>query len=132
MNTNDTKSGLTQKVIESTNTLEKVEKELVEYVQKFTKKGMAVLAGNSIHMDRAFMMREMPKVLDHLHYRIIDVSSFYELGRRHNNELISKCPKKKNSHTARDDILESIAQLKWYRDNYMIGKLEPAKQQKVE
>jgi oligoribonuclease len=119
-------------VIESTNALENVEKELLEYVQKFTKKGVAVLAGNSIHMDRAFMMREMPKVLDHLHYRIIDVSSFYELGRRHNNELMSKCPKKKNSHTARDDILESIAQLKWYRDNYMIGKLEPVKQQKVE
>lgn len=125
-------TGLTQKVLDSTKTLEQVQSELLDYVQKFTNKGSAVLAGNSIHMDRAFMMREMPSVLDHLHYRIIDVSSFFELGRRHNNELVSKCPRKRNSHTARDDILESIAQLKWFRENYLVGALDPVKQQKIE
>lgn len=127
-------SGLTQKVLDSTKTIQQVETELLAYVEKYTKKGTAVLAGNSIHMDRAFMMREMPKVLGHLHYRIIDVSSFFELGRRHNYELVSKCPKKRNSHTARDDILESIAQLKWFRENYLVGPppSQPVKQQKLE
>lgn len=114
-------SGLTQKVLESKKTLKEVEEELLDYVQTYTKKGKAVLAGNTVHMDRAFMMRELPKVIDHLHYRIIDVSSFFEFGRRHNPELINQCPKKRNSHTARDDILESIAQLAWFRDHYMIG-----------
>lgn len=70
-------------------------------------------------MDRAFMMREMPKVLEHLHYRIIDVSSITEIGVRHNKKLIEQCPKKEAAHTARSDILESIAQLKWYQENYL-------------
>lgn len=113
-------SGLTKKVIESEKTLETVERELLEYLERFTVKGSAVLGGNTVHMDRAFMMREMPKALEHLHYRIIDVSSITEFGKRHNFNLIKKCPKKKEAHTARADILESIAQLKWYRDNYFV------------
>lgn len=114
------KSGLTQKVLDSSKTLAQVEQELLEYVSKYTNQRSAVLAGNSVHMDRAFMMREMPKVLEHLHYRIIDVSTLTEIGKRHNSELISKLPKKKEAHTARSDILESIAQLKWYQDNYLV------------
>lgn len=67
------------------------------------------------------MIKEFPKVLDHLHYRIIDVSSFSEMGHRHNSKLMSKCPRKREAHTARADILESIAQLKWIRDNYFVA-----------
>jgi len=111
---------LTKKVVESDKTLQQVEEELYQYVIKFTNQRQAVLAGNSVHMDRAFMMREMPKVLEHLHYRLIDVSTLTEIGKRHNPNVISQLPKKKEAHTARSDILESIAQLKWYQDHYLV------------
>ncbi|CCH43253.1 Oligoribonuclease [Wickerhamomyces ciferrii] len=115
----DCESGLTKKVVESEQTLKQVEQELYDYILKYTNPKTAVLAGNSVHMDRAFMMREMPKVLDHLHYRIIDVSTLTEISRRHNKTLLNKLPPKKGAHTARADILESIEQLKWYQDNYL-------------
>lgn len=112
-------SGLTDKVIQSNKSLTEAEDELLEYISKYVPKRKGVLAGNSIHMDRIFMVREFPKVIDHLFYRIIDVSSIFEVGKRHNPRLINCCPKKKGLHTARSDILESIAQLKWYRDHYL-------------
>ncbi|CAM9022722.1 unnamed protein product [Wickerhamomyces anomalus] len=95
LSTNIPQSGLTQKVLESNKTLSQVEDELYQYVSKYTNQRSAVLAGNSVHMDRAFMMREMPNVLEHLHYRLIDVSTITEIGKRHNMDLISKLPKKK-------------------------------------
>ncbi|CUS22741.1 LAQU0S06e04984g1_1 [Lachancea quebecensis] len=113
-------SGLTQKVLDSTKTTEQVEEELLAYLKKYIpaeRKG--VLAGNSVHMDRVFMMREFPKVIDHLFYRIIDVSTIMEVSFRHNPDLASVFPRKKSAHTARSDILESIAQLKWYQDHYL-------------
>ncbi|KAH3685759.1 hypothetical protein WICPIJ_003278 [Wickerhamomyces pijperi] len=109
---------------DSPKSLEQVEEELYQYITKFTDKGKAVLAGNTVHMDRCFLMREFPKVVDHLHYRIIDVSSISEFLRRHNLDLYNKVPKKREAHTAKSDILESIAQLKWYRENYLKGPAE--------
>lgn len=85
------------------------------------KERSGVLAGNSIHQDRLFLTKEFPKVVDFLHYRQVDVSTLKEIGKRHNPELIAKVPAKSHSHTARADILESIEELKWYRDNYLIG-----------
>ena len=70
------------------------------------------------------MMKEFPKVIEHLHYRNIDVSTIMEIGYRHNPDLMKWQPKKKGSHTARSDILESIAQLKWYREHYLKLKEE--------
>ncbi|KAH3671410.1 hypothetical protein WICMUC_004707 [Wickerhamomyces mucosus] len=117
-------SGLTDKVINSTKVHSEVETELLSYIQKFTNKGTAVLAGNTVHMDRIFLYREFPKIVDWLHYRIIDVSSFRELGHRHNKNMMQNCPRKREAHTAMSDILESIAQMKWLRDNYLIGPNE--------
>lgn len=115
------KSGLTAKVLANPDRkLEIVENELLDYIKKYVpKERTALLAGNSIHMDRFFMMKEFPKVTDHLHYRNIDVSTIMEVGYRHNPDLMKYQPKKIGSHTARSDILESIAQLKWYREHYL-------------
>lgn len=120
------KSGLTEKILANPGrTLEKVEEELLAYIKKYvTEKNKAVMAGNSIHMDRFFMQREFPKVIDYLHYRLIDVSSVMEIGYRHNPELMKAFPKKAGNHTARSDILESINQLKWYRSNYLKNEEE--------
>ncbi|ODV82739.1 hypothetical protein CANARDRAFT_185598, partial [[Candida] arabinofermentans NRRL YB-2248] len=112
-------SGLTAKVIASTKTLSQVEDELYEYLNRFMTKGVGIIAGNSIHMDRLFMIREMPKVIDFLMYRIIDVSSFMEFSKRHNTKVQALLPPKIGSHTAKSDILESIGQMKFYRDVYL-------------
>lgn len=114
-------SGLIDKVLaHREKTIDVVEAELLQYLSKHIAPKAGVLAGNTIHMDRFFMNREMPKVLDYLHYRIVDVSSIMEVGFRHNPALMKKFPKKKGAHTARADILESLDQLRWYRDNYFV------------
>ncbi len=114
-------SGLIDKVLaHREKTIDVVEAELLQYLSKHIAPKAGVLAGNTIHMDRFFMNREMPKVLDYLHYRIVDVSSIMEIGFRHNPALMKKFPKKKGAHTARADILESLDQLRWYRDNYFV------------
>lgn len=113
--------GLTAKVLANPQqTLAKVQAELLEYIQSYVPEpNTSLLAGNSVHMDKFFMMKEFPQVIEHLHYRLVDVSSIMEVGFRHNPELMKKYPKKKGAHTAKSDIMESIAQLKWYRDNYL-------------
>lgn len=122
-------SGLVGKILANPGqTLEVVESELMAYILKYiTHPRTALMAGNSIHMDKFFMMKEFPKVIDHLHYRLIDVSTIMEFGYRHNQPLMKCFPKKQGSHTAKSDILESIAQLKWYRDNYFKSPSETKK-----
>lgn len=142
------KSGLTAKVLANPQqTLAKVQQELLEYIQLYIPEPRtSLLAGNSVHMDKFFMMKEFPKVIDHLHYRLVDVSSIMEVGFRHNPQLMKLFPKKQGNHTAKSDILESINQLRWYRANYLRSDVPegleipqdrrteepPAKKQKVQ
>lgn len=120
-------SGLTAKVLANPlQTLSKVQQELLEYIQSYIPEPRtAVIAGNTIHMDKFFMMKEFPQVIDHLHYRMLDVSAIMEMGVRHNPKLMKLCPPKVSSHTARSDIVESIAQLKWYRQYYLRNDVSP-------
>ncbi|KAH3903041.1 related to Oligoribonuclease, mitochondrial [Saccharomycodes ludwigii] len=118
-------SGLTEKVLTSDKTREQVEDELLSYIKSYIPdERKAVLAGNSIHMDRLFMLKEFPKVIEHLFYRLIDVSTIMEVCYRHNPELQYVAPRKVTAHTARSDILESIAQLKWYEEHYLKNRNE--------
>ena len=74
------------------------------------------MCGTSIWVDRIFLKREMPKLESSLHYRMIDVSSIKELAYRwYGSKGIS--PKKKNTHRALNDIIESVNELKWYKKN---------------
>lgn len=114
-------SGLIKKVQESTNTAPGVQTELLKYLKGFVQPKTGVLAGNSVHMDRIFLMNEFPELVDFLHYRIVDVSTIKEVGYRHNPELMLKVPPKKMTHTAKEDILESIEELRWYYGNYLKG-----------
>ncbi|KAH3670676.1 hypothetical protein OGAPHI_001191 [Ogataea philodendri] len=117
-------SGLTQKVIESSNTVDQVQQQLTDYLGRYMSKGVGILAGNSVHVDRQYLCKEMPKVTNYLTYRIIDVSSIMEMARRHNPTVNEYTPDKIGAHTARSDILESINQLKYYRDVYLKGPEE--------
>lgn len=112
-------SGLIAKVQQSTDTAPKVQAELMQYLKPMVSPKQGVLAGNSIHMDKMFLMNEFPELIDYLHYRLVDVSSIKEVGYRHNPELMQQVPQKKFTHTAREDILESIEELRWYYKNYL-------------
>jgi oligoribonuclease len=74
-------SGLTQKVRDSSTTLQEAEDAVLDFITQHTEYQSAQLAGNSVHIDRLFLLKHMPKVVEHLHYRIIDVSTIMELSR---------------------------------------------------
>lgn len=115
-----TDSGLLEKVKHSLLSIEQADQVVVDFISKFTIKRKAILCGNSIHTDRRFIHREMP-VLDYfLHYRMVDVTSVKELIERWYPGK-PDTPLKKNSHTALDDIKESLIELKWYKDHFFVA-----------
>ncbi|MBD3260857.1 MAG: oligoribonuclease [Candidatus Altiarchaeales archaeon] len=106
-------SGLTEKSRKSSETIESAQKKTLNFLRKQTEKNQSPLCGNSVHMDRWFMKHHMPQVDRYLHYRIIDVSTIKELVERWHPQTLKY--EKKNTHRARQDILESISELKYYR-----------------
>ena len=110
------KSGLTESVRQSKISLKECEETVHEFLVKHTKKGACPLAGNSVGQDAKFLEKYMPKITQHLHYRIIDVSTIKELTKRWYPEIAREAPKKRLSHRALDDIKESIEELKFYRE----------------
>ncbi|KAH6606439.1 hypothetical protein Trco_005592 [Trichoderma cornu-damae] len=113
------KSGLTAAVLASDTTPAQAAEGLYRYITRFIPKPRtALLAGNSVHADRAFLRKEpYGRVVEHLHYRILDVSAIKEAARRWSPpQLLSQAPPKKGSHKARDDILESIEEARFYKE----------------
>ena len=108
------KSGLTDKVRESTVDMASAGAEVMEFIEKYAEEGTQI-AGNSVHVDVQFLKRLMPRITDYCHYRIVDVSSIGELCRRWYPKEDGRRPRKVLAHTAMSDILESIEQLKYYR-----------------
>jgi oligoribonuclease len=80
----------------------------------------APLCGNSIATDRGFLARDMPLLDEHLHYRMVDVSSIKELAKRWYPRVYHAQPKKGLSHRALADILESITELEYYRQTLFV------------
>ena len=74
------------------------------------------LAGNSVGTDKAFLARDMPELIDYLHYRVVDVSSLKELAKRWYPRAYFQSPRKSGGHRALADILESIDELRYYRN----------------
>ena len=115
------KSGLTKEILKSNISVGEAEEKCLEYLKGFgIKGGSAPLCGNSIGVDRRFLDKYMPKLEFFLHYRSVDVSSIKELCRRWYPDIYSKRPEKKGSHRALDDILGSIEEMKYYRENVFI------------
>ena len=107
-------SGLTAAVKASTTSLAEAEAQTLAFLEPLCEPGASPLCGNSIWQDRRFIARYMPKLDAFLHYRMIDVSTVKELTRRWYPD--AKAPPKGQSHRAMDDIRESIAELKFYRE----------------
>lgn len=110
------RSGLTEQVRQSPVSLQQAEMELVSFVRQHTPRGSCPLAGNTVHVDKKFLDKYMPQFVDHLHYRIVDVSTVKELCRRWFPKEYELAPRKAGSHRALEDIKESIKELQYYRE----------------
>lgn len=113
-------SGLTARVIASTVTPEQAAEGLLAYIKKYVPESKkALLAGNSVHADRSFLRKEpYKKVTQHLHHRILDVSTIKEAAWRWcPRDVTRQAPKKLGLHQAREDILESIVEARYYKNS---------------
>ncbi len=111
-----TRSGLIEEVRASTIDVAAAEEQVLDYIRTHVKQAKtAPLAGNSIATDRGFIARDMLKLDDYLHYRMIDVSSIKELCRRWYPRIYFGQPEKGLAHRALADIHESIRELQFYR-----------------
>lgn len=113
------RSGLIEKVRASSFDEATIEAEALAFLKKYSSKGHSPMCGNSIGQDRRFMVRYMPTLEEFFHYRNLDVSTLKELCKRWQPEIY-KGFKKKGRHTAISDIYESIDELKYYREHFLI------------
>ncbi|KPN72172.1 oligoribonuclease [Neisseria sp. 83E34] len=113
-----TRTGLVQRVKESKLTEAEVEQKLLDFMAQWVPEKTAPMCGNTIHQDRRFMVRYMPKLEAYFHYRNVDVSTLKELARRWSPEVV-KGVVKRGSHQALDDILESIEEMRHYREHFI-------------
>jgi oligoribonuclease len=111
-------SGLVERVKASTVSMAEAEKQTLDFISQYVKKGHSPLCGNSIHQDRRFLVGQMPFLDEYMHYRNIDVSTLKELVKRWKPSILPGF-KKSGSHKALDDILESIAEMQYYREHFL-------------
>ncbi|WP_336645438.1 oligoribonuclease [Microbacterium sp. USHLN186] len=107
--------------------LAEAEQQTLDYIRRFVPlERKAPLAGNTIGTDRMFLAKYMPRVDQYLHYRNVDVSSVKELSRRWYPRVFFRAPEKNGGHRALADILESIRELRYYRDAVFVATPGPS------
>ncbi|MUK46532.1 oligoribonuclease [Aliivibrio fischeri] len=111
-----TNSGLVARVQESKYDEEAAIAETIAFLEQWVPKGVSPICGNSIGQDRRFLYKHMPTLEEYFHYRYVDVSTIKELVRRWKPEVLDGFTKA-GTHLALDDIRESIAELKYYRQH---------------
>ena len=112
------RSGLTAKAKASTLTDTDVETAALAFLREHIPAKASPMCGNSICQDRRFLARWMPAFEDYFHYRNLDVSTLKELARRWKPDVLKGVPKE-GRHEALADVYESIAELKYYRENFI-------------
>lgn len=113
-----TRSGLLDAIRASEVTLEQAGAATLEFIRAHVPEPRTVpLCGNSIGMDRRFLTAYLPEIEEHLHYRSVDVSTIKELARRWYPRSLSGLTKKSSAHRAMDDIRESVAELRYWREH---------------
>jgi oligoribonuclease len=123
-------SGLTEQVRAAQLTLGEAERAVLDYVKSHVPDSkVAPLCGNSIATDRGFLARDMPALDEHLHYRMIDVSSIKELAKRWYPPVYRSQPRKGLEHRALADIRESIQELEFYRRTLFVPQPGPSLEQ---
>ena len=111
-------SGLVDRVKASNTSEAEAEQTMIDFLALYVPAGVSPMCGNSVHQDRKFLHRYMPKLEAYFHYRNLDVSTLKELARRWRPDVLETL-KKQGSHLALDDIRDSIDELKHYRDNFL-------------
>ena len=112
------RSGLVAKVKTSLHDEPTVESAALAFLREHVPPKASPMCGNSICQDRRFLARWMPTLEDYFHYRNLDVSTLKELARRWKPDLMKGVPKE-GKHEALADVYESIAELKYYRENFI-------------
>ena len=110
------RSGLLDAVRESSMTVKKAEQLTLDIIKEYCNPKKAPLCGNSVHHDRRFLAKYMPKIDAYLHYRHVDVSTLKSLVMRWYPK--DKTQPKGKAHRALADIRESIEELRHYRERY--------------
>ena len=113
------KSGLIDRVKASTVDEAQAEAKVIEFLQRYVPKNCSPMCGNSICQDRRFLARTMPRLEAFFHYRNLDVSTLKELAKRWKPEILAGF-KKAQAHTALADIQESIEELAYYREHFLV------------
>ncbi len=111
-------SGLTQRVRESLISTAEAEQLTLAFLEQWVPKGKSPICGNSICQDRRFLYRQMPALEAYFHYRNLDVSTLKELAARWAPQIMGGF-KKSGTHLALDDIRDSIAELRYYREHFI-------------
>ena len=114
-----TRSGLLDEVRASRTTAAEAERRTIEFVERWVPSGVSPICGNSVCQDRRFLHRHMPRLEQWFHYRSLDVSTLKILAQRWAPEAAAAF-EKANAHRARDDVLESIRELRHYRDRLFV------------
>ena len=112
-----TNSGLVERVRNEGVSESDAEQLTLEFVRRYTEESESPLSGNSIGQDRRFLVRYMPELESHLHYRNLDVSTVKELAVRWRPDIAESIVKK-GAHRALDDIKDSIEELKAYKKSF--------------
>ena len=113
------RSGLVQKVKDSTLNESQVESNVIQYLSQYVEVNTSPMCGNSICQDRRFMAKWMPALEAFFHYRNLDVSTLKELAKRWSPDIL-KGLEKHGKHEALADVMESIAELKYYREHLLL------------
>jgi len=123
-------SGLDKAVLASTLTIADAEAQVLDFIRQHVSEARkAPLCGNSIATDRGFIARDMPALDAFLHYRMVDVSSVKELARRWYPRAYYASPGKRGGHRALADILESVEELRYYRETVFVPQPGPTTEQ---
>ena len=112
-------SGLVERVRKSPHTVADAERQTLDFLEDLVSSGASPMCGNSICQDRRFLAREMPDLEAFFHYRNLDVSSLKILAAMW-APAVAAGLSKASSHLAMDDIRDSIAELRHYRDHFLI------------
>ncbi|GEM76595.1 oligoribonuclease [Vibrio sagamiensis] len=110
-----TNSGLVERVRQSQISEQQAVEQTIAFLEQWVPKGVSPICGNSIGQDRRFLYKHMPELEAYFHYRYLDVSTLKELTRRWKPQILAGFSKQ-GTHLALDDIRESIAELKYYRE----------------
>ncbi len=116
--TQHTRSGLLAEVRKSTVNEQQAEEQILAFIKQYVDCNVSPMCGNSVCQDRRFLYKYMPKLEAYFHYRHLDVSTLKILAQKLAPDLLKEI-KKKSSHRAKDDILDSIAEMKLYLDKFL-------------